>query len=171
MSEEQLFWYAARTRDKQELSVRETLQKLEVECFLPTRREVRQLKYRRKEVEVPVIRNLIFVHATKQQAIDLHNKFGIPIFYIADLCKRGMLIVPDKQMHDFIMLMDLAPDSVSFNDEDLLIGSKIRVVKGQLSGLEGEIASDSHRTFVVVRIHGLFLAPVKLPKSSLKLTK
>ena len=171
MSEEQLFWYAARTRDKQELSVRETLQKLEVECFLPTRREVRQLKYRRKEVEVPVIRNLIFVHATKQQAIDLHNKFGIPIFYIADLCKRGMLIVPDKQMHDFIMLMDLAPDSVSFNDEDLLIGSKIRVVKGQLSGLEGEIASDSHRTFVVVRIHGLFSASVKLPKSYLKLIK
>ena len=82
-----------------------------------------------------------------------------------------MLVVPDKQMHDFIMLMDLAPDSVSFNDEDLLIGSKIRVVKGQLSGLEGEIASDSHRTFVVVRIHGLFSASVKLPKSYLKLIK
>ena len=65
--------------------MREALQKLEVECFIPTRREVRQLKYLRKEVEVPVIRNMIFVHATKQQAIDLHTKYGIGIYYIADV--------------------------------------------------------------------------------------
>lgn len=171
MTEEQLCWYAARTRDKQELSVREALQKLEVECFIPTRREVRQLKYRRKEVEVPVIRNMIFVHATKQQAIDLHNKYGIGIYYIADLCKRGMLVVPDKQMHDFMMVMDLAPEAVSFDNENLVIGSRVSVVKGEFSGLEGEIASDSHRTYVVISIHGVFTASIRLPKSYLKLIK
>ena len=171
MTHEQPYWYAARTRDKQELSVRDKIQALHVECFIPTRKEVRQLKYRRKEVEVPVIRNLIFIHATKQQAIDLHNLHGLPVFYISDLCKRGMLVVPDKQMRDFMMVMDLAPDAVSFDGEDLVVGSKVSVVKGDLSGVEGEIASDSHRTYVVIRIQGVFTASVKLPKSYLRLIK
>lgn len=168
MSHEKKYWYVARTRDKQELSIREKIQAFQLECFIPTRKETRQLKYRRKEVEVPIIRNMIFIHATKQQAIDLHNLHGLPIFYISDLCKRGMLIVPDKQMQDFMMIMDLDPEGVSFDNDSLTIGSKVSVIKGDFCGLEGEIASDAQRTYVVIRIHGLFTASVKLPKSYLK---
>ena len=115
MNEENIQWFVARTRDKQELAIGKKLKTLDVEHFLPTRREIRQLKDRRKEVEVPVIRNLIFIHATKQEAIDLHNKQGLAIFYLSDRCKRGMLIVPDKQMQDFIQVMNLNPDAVSFD--------------------------------------------------------
>ena len=84
MAEEQKNWYAARTRDKQEISIRKKLEEMQVECFLPTRFEIRELKTRRKKVEVPCIRNLIFIHASKQEAIDLPNKFGIGVFFIPD---------------------------------------------------------------------------------------
>ena len=167
--QQQKRWYVARTRDKQELSVRHKIEALQVECYLPTRREVRQLKYRKKEVEVPLIRNMIFVHATKQAAIDLHNKYSLPIFYISDLSKPGMLVVPDKQMDDFIKVMDLAPDSVSFDAEELQVGQKVQVVKGELSGVEGDVATASHSTYVVIRIRGVFAASIKIPKSYLKI--
>ena len=95
MIEEQKKWYAARTRDKQELSIRDRLRLMEIEHFLPTRQEVRQLKTRKKNVEVPYIRNLIFIKATKQEATALPNKYGLAIFYIAARVKRGKLVVPD----------------------------------------------------------------------------
>lgn len=59
MSEQQEYWFAARTKKDQEFSVRNALEKLGIEYFLPTQFVIRQLKYRRRRVEVPVIKNLI----------------------------------------------------------------------------------------------------------------
>ena len=171
MNEENIQWFVARTRDKQELAIGKKLKTLDVEHFLPTRREIRQLKDRRKEVEVPVIRNLIFIHATKQEAIDLHNKQGLAIFYLSDRCKRGMLIVPDKQMQDFIQVMNLNPDAVSFDGEQVMPGDKVRVVKGDLCGVEGEVTSDINGTFLMIRIQGVLTATIKIAKSYLKVLK
>lgn len=65
MSEQQEYWFAARTKKDQEFSVRNALEKLGIEYFLPTQFVIRQLKYRRRRVEVPVIKNLIFVRPRK----------------------------------------------------------------------------------------------------------
>ena len=84
MSEQQKYWFAARTRDKQEFAIRDSLEKLKTELdlnyYLPTQFVIRQLKYRRKRVEVPVIKNLIFIQATKQDACDISNKYNIQLF-------------------------------------------------------------------------------------------
>ena len=83
MSEQQKYWFAARTRDKQEFAIRDSLEKLKTELdlnyYLPTQFVIRQLKYRRKRVEVPVIKNLIFIQATKQDACDISNKYNIQL--------------------------------------------------------------------------------------------
>ena len=144
-----------------ELSVRDAIVKQQVECYLPTRHEVRQLKYRSKEVEVPIIRNLIFVHATKQQAIDLHNIYRIPLYYISDLSKPGMLIVPDKQMNDFIQLMNYDPEAVSFDDSELIPGDRVVITKGHLTGLEGRVASVNRSTYIIIRLQGVLTASIK----------
>lgn len=172
MSEQQQYWFAARTRDKQEFVIRDSLEKLRadinIEYYLPTQFVIRQLKYRRKCVEVPVIRNLIFVRATKQDACDLSNKYGIQLYYIKDFVTRAMLIVPDKQMEDFKQIMDLNPDNISFDNEVLTVGSKVRVMKGDLCGVEGELALEANKTYVIIRIEGVLTASVKVAKSYLK---
>ena len=140
MIENQKYWFAARTRDKQEFAVRKSLDKfkaeegLNLDYYLPTRTVVSQLKYRRKRTEVPVIRNLIFIYATKQTACDLSN-----------------------------------PDGVSFDSEPFAIGNKVKVIKGDFSGIEGEIATQANKTYVVIRIKGVLVASIKVPKSYLKL--
>ena len=88
MVENQKYWFAARTRDKQEFAVRKFLDKLkseenlDIDYYLPTRIVISQLKYRRKRSEVPVIRNLIFIRATKQVACDISNVYSAQLFYM-----------------------------------------------------------------------------------------
>ena len=161
MSEQQKYWFAARTRDKQEFAIRDSLEKLKTELdlnyYLPTQFVIRQLKYRRKRVE-----------ATKQDACDISNKYNIQLFYMKDLLTRAMLIVPDKQMQDFIFVMDLDPNGVSFDNDHLSVGSRVQVVKGDFCGVEGELASEANKTYVVIRIAGVLSASVKVPKSYLR---
>lgn len=177
MIEDHKYWFAARTRDKQEFAVRKLLEKLkedehlDIDFFLPTKSVVTQLKYRKKRSEVPVIRNLIFVLATKQTACDISNVYGVQLFYMKDLFTHSMLIVPDKQMEDFMFVMDLNPDGVSFDNGLLAVGQKVKVVKGDFTGIEGEIATESNRTYVVIRIKDILTASVKVPKSYLKIIK
>ena len=174
MIENQKYWFAARTRDKQEFAVRRFLDKLiseenlDIDYYLPTRIVISQLKYRRKRSEVPVIRNLIFIRATKQVACDISNA---QLFYMRDLSTHSMLIVPNKQMEDFMFVMDLNPDGISFDVEPFAIGNKVKVIKGNFCGIEGEIATESNKTYVVIRIKGVLVASVKVPKSYLKMIK
>ncbi|KAA6326123.1 Transcription antitermination protein RfaH [termite gut metagenome] len=171
MPQIQEHWFAARTRKDQELKLRDSLKKLDIECFLPTQTVVRQLKYRRKRVEVPVIRNLIFVHATKERACFAVNKRFLPVFYIKDLHTGGMLIVPDKQMQDFMFVMDLDPEGVSFDNDGLCEGSKVEVVKGEFAGIEGELVRIANRTHVVIRIPQVLSLSIRIPKSYLRIVE
>lgn len=174
MIENQKYWFAARTRDKQEFAVRKFLDKLkseenlDIDYYLPTRIVISQLKYRRKRSEVPVIRNLIFIHATKQTACDISNVYGVQLFYMKDLFTHSMLVVPTKQMEDFMFVMDLNPDGVSFDNEPLTIGNKVKVIKGDFNGIEGEVATEANKTYVIIRIKGVLIASIKVPKSYLK---
>lgn len=93
----------------------------------------------------------------------------VPLFYMKDLATHSMLVVPDKQMEDFMFVMDLNPDGVSLDSEILTVGHKVKVIKGELSGIEGEVAIEANKTYVVIRIKDLLTASVKVPKSYLKI--
>lgn len=168
MAEQQELWYAARTRKDQELSVRDALIKLDVEYFLPTQTVVRQLKYRKKKVEVPIIRNLIFVRATKERACAITNDYGVQLFYMKDVHTRSMLIVPDRQMNDFMFVMNTDPTAASFDAEPLEVGEKVEVVKGELIGIRGELIHIANRSYVLIRIPGVVSVTIRIPKSYLK---
>lgn len=52
-----------------------------------------------------------------------------------------------------------------------VVGDRVRVVKGDLTGVEGEVATNANRTYVVIRIKDILTASVKAPKSYLKIIK
>ena len=162
-------WFAARTRWCQELKVREDLKACNVECFIPTRETFRERKGRKTRAEVPVIRNLVFLRATKRKALALVNGNGLPMKYIIDHSTRTLLEVPDKQMEDFIRVMDLNPDALCDEDAVFVPGGRVRVVKGDLAGVEGEVLSLPNRTYVIVSVGQLLRAKVQIPKSYLEI--
>lgn len=60
------------------------------------------------------------------------------------------------------------PNGVSFDNDHLSVGSRVQVVKGDFCGVEGELASEANKTYVVIRIAGVLSASVKVPKSYLR---
>lgn len=169
MSQQQEYWFAARTRKDQELTTRDALEKIGVEYFLPTQFVIRQLKYRRRRVEVPVIRNLIFVHATKEFACAIANEYGVRLFYMRDFDTKSMLIVPDKQMKDFMFLLDFSDEVIEIVNKELRRGDKVRVIKGPFVGLEGELVRVKGHKRVVIRLEGVVsIATSYIPGSYLE---
>ena len=58
---------------------------------------------------------------------------------------------------------------MGFDIEPLTVGKKVKVIKGDFCGIEGEIVTEANKTYVVIRIKGVLIASVKVPKSYLKL--
>ena len=162
-----MHWYAAYTKINQELTIKKRLDHLAIENYLAIRDEVRETSFGKKNVRVILIPHLIFIRTDQTTAFSLLNEHGLNVVYLKDLETRHLLIVPDKQMRDFMFVMDLSPESVILNDESFAVGVKVQVVKGDLCGVEGELVSIANRTHVMIRINGILTASIKVPKSYL----
>lgn len=166
MEKERICWFAARTRMGHELSVRNRLLELKEEHFIPTKKTMRMRNKRRKEVEVPIVPNLVFIRTTKSRACTLANG-GLPIFYLIDHNTHTLLEIPSKQMDDFMRVLDWSPDSLCLSDVPLQVGQRVQIQKGELAGVEGTLLSLPTRTYVLVQLAGLLTAKVQVPKSYL----
>lgn len=159
-------WFAARTRCGSELGVRDKLERLGTENWLPTERRVRTRGNR--TYEHPVLPGMIFVHATRQQACSLANEMGLPVHYLIDPATRTLLVVPDKQLDDFRRVLDLSKDEGGLMDCELALGDAVRVTKGILAGVEGRILEFRGRTYVVVGLLGSWFARASVPRAWLE---
>ncbi len=163
-------WFVARVKHCQELAVRNMLLKLDITSYVPLRTVVRELRTRRLRVEVPVIRNLVFVRATKECACRAANEFGVPLWYIRDCETRSMLVIPDKQMEDFMRMMAFS-EEVSIDECPLVPGQRVVVTEGELCGIEGELIRMANRSCVMVRIPQILSAAVRIPRRYLRIVK
>ena len=68
-----------------------------------------------------------------------------------------------------MFVMDLNPDGVSLDSVNSYCWHKVKLYKGELSGIEGEVAIEANKTYVVIRIKDLLTASIKVPKSYLKI--
>ena len=50
-------------------------------------------------------------------------------------------LIPDEQMARFRFMLDYSEEAVCMNDTHLAHGEKVRVIKGPLSGLVGELVT------------------------------
>ena len=118
---------------------------------------------------VPVARGLIVIHATKQSACDIHNVYGVQVFYTKDFSTHSMLVVPDKQMQDFMFLLDFSTGSVEVLNKGIKRGDRVRVIKGPLQGLEGELVRLKNHKRVIIRLDGVAsIATSYIPSSFLE---
>lgn len=80
------------------------------------------------------------------------------------------MVVPERQMKDFIFLYDFSEHAILLSNENLKRGDRVRVLKGEFAGIEGELIRIKGHKRVVVRLEGLFSLAVDayLPKSFLE---
>ena len=137
-------WHAVFTASRAEKKVRDRLEELGVECFLPVQTVLRQWTYR-KSREVLQTKGVVAFLRLKGEA--------------------GAAVIPDKQMEDFRFLLDFSEEAVEMTNENIKAGDLVRVVKGSLRGMEGELIRHKGVTKVLVRIDMLGCAMVNIPAS------
>ena len=162
-------WYAAYTRPNREFVIKARLDELGVENFLPTEETIRETPEGKKKVRVPLIHGMIFIRTDKVTSFSLINDYFLRIVYLKDIEGRHSLIVPDKQMADFMFLLDVSAKGIEVLNKDLRKGDRVRVIKGPMAGVEGELVRVRGHKRVVIRLDGVAsIATSYIPSSFLE---
>ena len=165
---ETVHWHAVFTASRAEKKVRDRLEERGGEGFLPVQTVLRQWTYRKSRVVVPVIAGLVFVRVGRQEQVKVQVKVlqtkGV-VAFLRLKGEAGAAVIPDKQMEDFRFLLDFSEEAVEMTNENIKAGDLVRVVKGSLRGMEGELIRHKGMTKVLVRIDMLGCAMVNIPAS------
>lgn len=171
LSDNELHWYVANTC-RQEKKIKQRLDSMGIENFIPFQQIARKIHGVDKLIEVPVIPNLVFIHTTLKTCMSLIQEYAFDMRYLRDRETGNFLIVPDKQMNDFMFLLDFSKEMVEVVNENLKKGDKVRVIKGDFAGIEGELIRVKGHKRVVVRLEGVVsLATAYIPSSFLEKIK
>lgn len=93
----ELHWYVAKTF-RRERKIKERLEILGIEHFIPFHKVVKQFGARRVAVEEPIVNGIIFIRYDFRGSIALVNDYGFEMRYLRNRETRSLLVVPDKQM-------------------------------------------------------------------------
>jgi transcription antitermination factor NusG len=169
MSREGVCWFAAKVKYQTEKKIKGWLDEVSVENFVPFRTVVMERNGKKIQKEKPLVPGLLFVHTDYRNALSLPVESKISMSYMRNLETRQLLVVPDKQMEDFIFLLDFSEAALKVENTNLKRGDRVRVIKGEFTGIEGELVRIKGHKRVVVRLEGLFsLATTYIPGSYLE---
>ena len=139
VEKESEIWYAMRATYRREPDAVRLLQSENLDCFVPMQYKISIKKGKKIRILVPVIHNLIFVHACPSDLKRVKSKVSY-LQYITDTRSGQKIIVPDNQMKRFIAVAGTYNDHLLyFQPEELNLskGSKVRITGGEFEGQEG----------------------------------
>lgn len=172
-------WYPMRVTYGREVKVKEALDKLGIDNFLPMHYElVDPGDGNKRRLLVPAIHNLIFIYDSREDITLLkttRREFQ-PLRYItkhfAESVADNILTVPETQMRNFMLVASVQDDSVIFLDNsDYLskVGRRVLITEGYFAGVEGVIKRIKKNKHVVVQLEGLAAVAVTyVPASCLR---
>lgn len=162
ISENTLQWYAMRATYRREIIVRNILEEHGIETFIPMRYTLTVRRGRKKRELVPAIHNLIFVHASPETMKEIKSKISY-LQYMMDRknsIEKTPIIIPDKQMEDFIKVASMYDQPLEFIPADrsrLIKGTRVRIHGKQFGEVEGVLTRTpgSKAKKIIVAISGV----------------
>jgi transcription antitermination factor NusG len=162
-------WYAARVKYRTEHKIKAFLEEKEIKHFIPFRTVLVEQNGKKVQKEKPVISCLIFIYTDYQTALSLPIESGFTISYIYNIETKKLQVIPDKQMQDFMLVLDLSEEGIQILNTNLKQGDKVRVMKGVFVGVEGELIRIKGHKRVVVKLDGIFsVATTYIPSEYLE---
>ncbi len=140
----------------------ERLTSMGVENYLPVQTELRRWSDRIKKVDRLVIPMMLFVHVTPKER-PLPLTLAAISRYMVLRGQGTPAVIPDEQMERFRFMLDYSPEAVNLCTTPLAAGDAVRVIKGPLTGLEGELITIGGKSQVAVRLDLLGCAHVDMP--------
>jgi transcription antitermination factor NusG len=153
-------WFAVWTRSRQEKSAATMLAALDVPHFLPLKSEVHQWSDRKQTVTVPLFTGYLFVctDLSKDSRLRVLNTSGVAGF-VGN--QSGPLPIPDHQIESIRTVLEARVEctvTALLNE-----GDHVRVLRGPLAGVEGELVrsnSSSRLSISIETIHKSLLINV-----------
>lgn len=152
-------WFVAVVKNNTEKAVLDRLLKLGYECYVPIQKEMRIWRNgKRAMIDRVVIPSLVFIRCTETVRREV---VSLP-FIIRFLTNRAgsspeglskpLAIIPDSQIKNLQFMVGNSDTPVAFAPYIYKQGDKIRVIRGNLKGLEGEVRviDDRHSELSVV---------------------
>ena len=155
-------WYVAYVRLFHERKTAEKLAAMGIESFVPVREEIHQWSQRKKKVMRVLIPQMIFIHATPKERLEALTLASIS-HYMVLRGEHTPAIIPDRQMQQFMFMVDYSEESIEMYNSTLQPGQSIKVIKGPLAGMEGELMEIEGKSKVIVRLDLLGCAGVDMP--------
>lgn len=162
-------WFAARVKRNQERLIKEKLEQLGIENYVPFRKEVRKRKDRNVEIWAPVIPNIVFIYADFRTSMSIVNDYGVKMSYMKAIDGNGLLVVPQKQMDDFKLICE---SGVEYTLEEMYEkGDSVQVVDGCLKGVKGElISTNKDNSKMLIKLEGIATFKLIVPVNILSKT-
>ena len=135
-------WFAMSATFGRALKAKDFLESRSVRCFIPMKYEiVSDGKQGKKRHLVPAISNLLFVYTTRSCIQSLKGELSY-LQYLTqpDGSRRVPIVVPDRQMEQFITVCDTYNEKLTYLNPDeinLEKGTPVQIIGGAFDGVEG----------------------------------
>ena len=146
-----LKWYAVYTRSRFEKKAAQWLMEQGIEAYVPLQRVVRQWSDRRKLVLEPAIRSYVFVRINHHHYYKVLETPGVVRYVFFD---GKPAVVRDEEIDTLKRVMD-ADLEVECLPDDLQPGTRVRIIQGPLTGVEGELVQHVGKQKVALRIESI----------------
>ena len=161
-------WVAALVQMNCEKKVSAKLDKMGIANYVPVQQEEHQWNDRKKKIDRVVIPMIVFVRLAQDEEDDFRRLSFILKFITYPGSKELATPIPDEQIEKLKFLLHNADAKVSIV-ENLKVGDRVRLVRGPMKGLEGELSYiDENKPIVAIRIDGLGYACVSVEKINLE---
>ena len=147
-SGEHIAWFVVITRWGQWKKIDLRLNELNVKHFIPT-----------------TYNTLVFLRTDKSRALNLVNAGEVKGRFLVDHSTHTLLEVPDKQMEAFIRVVTEYPDIPVSSEFPITKGTRVRVIRGPLKGIEGEVEETPNGVQLVVGIQSVICAKVTIGRT------
>ena len=160
-------WFPMRVTYQREMKVKEELDRLGIENFVPMRYKVVESQNdgdaELRRVLAPAINNLIFVRSTQKRVSELKrtNEVLEPLRYMMDRTaslEHAIMTVADREMENFMRVASRTDDSVMFLDNETIVGKegkRVEIMGGAFEGVTGVIKRVKRCKRVVVELEGI----------------
>ena len=139
-------WYAVFTASRAEKRVKERLEQAGIENYLPVRKVEFERNGQVRRLEIPVITGCIFVRVSETNLPSVLSILGV----IALLQEERVPVVISDEQLDSLRILNENAGSLEVVSGKALVGSGVRVILGELTGVQGELVevAGGHRVAV-----------------------
>ena len=154
------YWFVAIVNNNSEKAYGEKLKKLGYESYVPIQSEIHHWRNGKvKTINRVVLPSIVFVCSTEAERKEIVKLPFIKRFMSNQARKEDrfhrhpVAVVPDCQIEQLRFMLENSESAVSIETLPLHLGDKIRVNKGNLRGLEGNIIRcNDEDSYIVIQL-------------------